>query len=470
MSRQDSRQISDVKIMLKTGVDGSGIASIEKTGSQGNVDTYTITFDDGRKTTFTVTNGNGITNVEKTATSGLVDTYTITFDNGTTETFTVTNGADGGMSAKFLITSETGSTVTVTTPSGIVITPTQVTGSTTQWECESTEYGNHIVESDLNGVTAQTTVSVDTCKVYNVNANHFSATITVTYPSGATCTCIGGSESYTATGSPYTFTVHSANTFTITATDGSDTATDTVTITTSGQSENISLSFNPTATVTLYSAVNDTIYYYEDNDTSGSPITLCTTNNSGSASNVEIENGIIYYSTVAKNPDNLANAFSKEAVIDGTESTWELMPDGEIVYWYGFTNSTFYGYPFLFDNNSYGQIISPIMNTNNIYISGTDAGDHARTTLASQSSIDVTNYDKLKTINGANTAIYSYLCMCSDLSVQASFVGNDTPRIPISANDNVSELNISSVSGNYYPACGFLHDTFNYTLKAMWLE
>lgn len=37
-------------------------------------------------------NGIGITNIAKTGTQGLVDTYTITYTNGTTSTFTVTNG------------------------------------------------------------------------------------------------------------------------------------------------------------------------------------------------------------------------------------------------------------------------------------------------------------------------------------------------------------------------------------------
>lgn len=40
-------------------------------------------------------NGNGIASIEKTGTSGLVDTYTITYDDGDTDTFTVTNGEDG---------------------------------------------------------------------------------------------------------------------------------------------------------------------------------------------------------------------------------------------------------------------------------------------------------------------------------------------------------------------------------------
>ena len=39
--------------------------------------------------------GNGIEKIEKTKTEGLVDTYTIIYTNGSTTTFTVTNGATG---------------------------------------------------------------------------------------------------------------------------------------------------------------------------------------------------------------------------------------------------------------------------------------------------------------------------------------------------------------------------------------
>lgn len=99
MSRHDSTKISDVKVLLKMGSDGSGIASIDKTGTLDNVDTYTITLDDGRKTTFTVTNGTSIASIEKTDTQGNVDTYTITLTDGSTSTFTVTNGEGSSASS-----------------------------------------------------------------------------------------------------------------------------------------------------------------------------------------------------------------------------------------------------------------------------------------------------------------------------------------------------------------------------------
>lgn len=91
----------------RDGTDGNGIVSIAKTSTAGLVDTYTVTFDDGDTTTFEVTNGaagapgrdgtdgNGIASIAKTATVGLVDTYTITFTDGQTTTFNVTNGRNG---------------------------------------------------------------------------------------------------------------------------------------------------------------------------------------------------------------------------------------------------------------------------------------------------------------------------------------------------------------------------------------
>ena len=81
-------------VLLLKGEDGNSITSIEKTGTSGNTDTYTVTLTDGSTSTFYVTNGNGITSIEKTGTSGNTDTYTITLDNGNTATFTVTNGTN----------------------------------------------------------------------------------------------------------------------------------------------------------------------------------------------------------------------------------------------------------------------------------------------------------------------------------------------------------------------------------------
>lgn len=57
-----------------------------------NGSVITLTFADGTQETGTVSNLKGIASIAKTSTSGNVDTYTITYTDGTTDTFTVTNG------------------------------------------------------------------------------------------------------------------------------------------------------------------------------------------------------------------------------------------------------------------------------------------------------------------------------------------------------------------------------------------
>ena len=186
MSRHDSKQIENVKVMLLKGESGSSIAGIAKTGTDGLVDTYTITLTDGSKTTFTVTNGkaitsvaktgtqglvdtytitfndnstitfaitngNGITSLEKTGTQGLVDTYTITFDNGSTQTFTVTNGEDGNG-----ITS-----IVKTSTSGLVDTYTITfdNGSTETFDVTNGANGSDVSQSNLAPVETGNTAS-----------------------------------------------------------------------------------------------------------------------------------------------------------------------------------------------------------------------------------------------------------------------------------------------------------------------
>ena len=93
----------------ETGAAGNGISSAILNSDY----TLTLNFTDGTSYTTTAIRGekgdtgdtglkgdtgdtgNGIASIAKTGTQGLVDTYTITFTNGTTTTFTVTNGQNG---------------------------------------------------------------------------------------------------------------------------------------------------------------------------------------------------------------------------------------------------------------------------------------------------------------------------------------------------------------------------------------
>lgn len=85
-------------LALTTVLDGhGGVKSItyDAPVSPSLTGTMTITLADDSTTTVDVNNGKGITSIAKTSTSGLVDTYTISYNDGTASTFTVSNGAKG---------------------------------------------------------------------------------------------------------------------------------------------------------------------------------------------------------------------------------------------------------------------------------------------------------------------------------------------------------------------------------------
>lgn len=78
----------------ETGSDGRGIVSVEKTGTSGNVDTYTITYTDETTSTFTVTNGTNGTNGSDGLTPE-IDPDTKHWMIGETDTNVKAEGADG---------------------------------------------------------------------------------------------------------------------------------------------------------------------------------------------------------------------------------------------------------------------------------------------------------------------------------------------------------------------------------------
>lgn len=140
-----------------------------------------------------------------------------------------------GMFPHVIVISDAGSVVTLTKEAK-VITATET--STGHFEADVDEYGTWTIDSLLNGDDAQTTLNVDAVKIYTITDEHFSASITISYPSGGTCTLSAtGQNPQVATSSPYTFTVHAAATYTLTATYRGATRTKNVVISTNGQIE-----------------------------------------------------------------------------------------------------------------------------------------------------------------------------------------------------------------------------------------
>ena len=74
--------------------------------------TIRLVFADGTSENITVTGLKSISTIDKTGTAGLIDTYTITYTDGTTDTFTVTNAVGPRTKSETLAANDT--TVTFT--------------------------------------------------------------------------------------------------------------------------------------------------------------------------------------------------------------------------------------------------------------------------------------------------------------------------------------------------------------------
>ena len=87
--------------------------------------------------------------------------------------------------------------------------------------------------------------------------------------------------------------------------------------------------------ITLYSAANDTIYYLGENDVH---IPIAKTDETGM---VSVDLGLLpqgtytLYSSVAKDPENLSNPYSKQVTIGPDTKRIKVMPDSAL-YWWGY--------------------------------------------------------------------------------------------------------------------------------------
>lgn len=265
---------------------GNGIQSITKTGTDVLTDTYTILYTNGTSTTFEVVNGNGIANIAKTSTDILSDTYTITYTNGTTTTYTVTNGK-GIMGIEKTSTAGLVDTYTITYNDGTTSTYTVTNG-------EKGDTGNGI-----ESITKTSTAGlVDTYTILYTNGQ--TATFTVTNGNGISGISKTGTSGLTDTytisftdGTSTTYTVVNGNgissitktstvdlvdTYTITYTNGT-TSTFDVTNGEKGDTGNGIASIEKTSTVGLVDTYTITF-------TDGTTTTFDVTNGSDTWGNI----------------------------------------------------------------------------------------------------------------------------------------------------------------------------------------
>ena len=113
--------------------------------------------------------------------------------------------------------------------------------------------------------------------------------------------------------------------------------------------------------ITIYSAAEDILYYYDGSK----KIEFCNTDLNGKGlCSVPTNGSITLYSSIAKNPTNLSNPYSKTVNITSSTTEIKLMP-AKTLYWYGYKaytewhNAVRGGYDFItFNTNNINMVSS----------------------------------------------------------------------------------------------------------------
>lgn len=274
------------------------------------------------------------------------------------------------------------------------------------------------------------------------------ATITVTYYSSfynKTMTCTNGTKTYTKTttsSGSTTFNVNEEGTWTITCNGVSRTVDVVLEYTTQ---------MAITKTVDVYSAASDTVSF---TDVNGAKTVTTDASGHGSVSITFIpDSTITFTSSVAKNPSNLSQAYSKTITMTDNITSIYVMPDTTI-YWYGFGGNNFTNYPALHTSSQSSQAgtIELSQDTNSITINIRNGA------YSTGKKVDVTNKTKAKCYvktalsSTANYISSTYFIVSNSESTtnigQMNAYQVILPTNSTTGSTGAFELNISSVTGD----------------------
>lgn len=219
----------------------------------------------------------------------------------------------------------------------------------------------------------------------------------------------------------------------------------------------------------INSAANDTIYMNKD----GSPVVLTTTdsNGVGTLDFTQFDDGVTYtlYSSVAKDPNNLSNDYSKNIRITknkyGCTTEAYLMPDPvKTLYWYGYMDDSMIEACTVDNGWPYG--VGATFNTNDIRLYTSSSSQIAG--IGAKGSINISDYTKLTVINNGitiNGGTYG-ACGCDSTKVtNIENIGTYT-----TAGLNKKEFDISNQTGNKYLTIANNANTRDLKILAIILE
>ena len=228
-------------------------------------------------------------------------------------------------------------------------------------------------------------------------------------------------------------------------------------------------------TVSVYSAANDTIYYIEN----GVQKTLCQTDATGKALNVSINvgtSGKTYelISSVAKDPTNLSNPYSKIVAVTSATTDIILMPNNT-AYWYGYINTTLTGGiegELLGRSNQSPATFNCVAtkDTNKLVLEDNNTTEAYGIAFVSHDLIDVTSYSTLKAI--AVTTGGGALGLLDSTNLHRTdnrWNWYGTPSA-IGTTKSVVANDLTSVTGNYGITVARPDEQKSIECEAIWFE
>lgn len=264
---------------------------------------------------------------------------------------------------------------------------------------------------------------------------------------GTTITCTDGVTTLTKTcpsASPYevVFELPNGGDWTISGVVGGSTVSTGVSIPTS-----VELIAFIQQTVTIYSATEDTITF---TDASGARTEVFESGESSKIVNITIQPGgqsVTFTSSVAKNPNDSTEYYSKTVTVDENTTDVYIMPDN-VLYWYGYLGSVD-GIEIEAVSNANGwgsNAIGATFNTNDITCTSTSGAQISG--IGTKDKVILANYSKITVINTGVTANAGTYAQAGALDYKgANTEGFGTYT---TAGLNKKEWNISSWTSTYY--------------------
>ena len=288
------------------------------------------------------------------------------------------------------------------------------------------------------------------------------ATITVSYDSSfynKTITCTKGTKTYTKTttsSGSTTFNVNEEGTWTITCNGVSRTV-------------NVVLSYSTqmaiTKTITIYGAKEDYITYTDATGSKVCQFASGETSKSVSITFIPPSQSITFTSTVAKDPNNLSQNYSKAITITESTTAIYVMPDGALYWW---------GYGEIYQTSTAWGTLTE--NTNDISFTGSGTSSTRSRPFNITTFRDVTNYSKCKMYANVSKTGSGSTPRLDWGTTTTPPISNDNAQQNLTSLNGVTEVDISSYADNrcaaFFPwaVAGTSGSTLTFTIYAVWYE